>query len=96
MWSPPLAPAFLRAVFDVLPVFGPFLASFKGQAATHADLGLEPVLCLGHWHGSTLVGAATIRIAAARMDIRLSEHYYLGNHKIVDKRFLFTKKQANP
>ena len=40
--------ASLAAVLHLSPVFGPFLAPFKGEIAALAALGLEPIFDLGY------------------------------------------------
>ena len=55
--------ALLRAVLDVFPVFGPFLAPLERQTAALTDLGFEPVLDLGYrWHAPTLIQRDLVRI----------------------------------
>ena len=39
-----LAPALLRTVFDLISIFGPFLAPLEWQAATLTDFRFKPVV----------------------------------------------------
>jgi hypothetical protein len=42
-----LAPALFRAILDVFPVLGPFLAPLESPTATNTSLWLEAIFGLG-------------------------------------------------
>ena len=54
--SDKLAPALIRAVLDVFPVFGPFFTPLESSATAHTNLRLEAVFGLwGFAHDSSLI-----------------------------------------
>ena len=54
--SDELAPALIRAVLDVFPVFGPLLAPLESPATAHTNLRLKAVFGLwGFTHDSSLI-----------------------------------------
>jgi hypothetical protein len=51
-----LAPTLIRAILEVFPVLGPFLAPLKSPTATNTNLWLKTVFCLwGRTHDSSLI-----------------------------------------
>jgi hypothetical protein len=54
--SDELAPALLRAILDVFPVFGPLLTPLESSTTAHTNLRLKTVFGLWGWaHGSSLI-----------------------------------------
>jgi hypothetical protein len=47
--SDDLAPALIRAILNVFPVFGPLLAPLKSSTASSTHFRLETVLSLWGW-----------------------------------------------
>jgi hypothetical protein len=45
--SDKLAPALIRAVLDVFPVFGPFFTPLESSATAHTQLRLEAIFDFG-------------------------------------------------